>query len=144
MKKEIKLIIKNGKFITKLYDNKTAIKENMQPTGTSGGVRNLYIIPGNKTFEELVSNLNNGIIIDSINGLHAGANTLNGDLSLQATGYEVKDGKIGNALKLIILQTNIKELFNNVIEIGNDLEFYGETGGSPSILCKDITIVGKE
>lgn len=139
-----KEIIKNGNFVVKLYNNKMAIKENVKPTGTSGGVRNLYILPGSKSFQELVNNMNNGIIIDDVNGLNAGANTLNGDLSLQANGYEVKDGKIVNALKLIILQTNIKELFNNIIAIGNDLEFYSETGGSPSILCKDIMIVGKE
>lgn len=139
-----KEIIKDGKFITKLYDNRMAMKENTMPTGTSGGVRNFYILPGNKSFDELVYDLDNGIIIDDLEGLHAGANTLNGDLSLQADGYEVKNGKITNALKSIIFQTNIKELLNNVVEIGNDLEFYSEIGGSPSILCKNIMIVGKE
>lgn len=139
-----KEIIKDGNFITKLYNNRMAIKENTTSTGTSDGVRNLYILPGDKSFDELVSDLNNGIIIDDLEGLHAGANTLNGDLSLQATGYVVKNGKIINALKSIILQTNIKELFKNVVEIGNDLEFYSEIGGAPSILCKNIMIVGKE
>lgn len=139
-----KEIIKDGKFITKLYNNRIAIKENTMPTGTSGGVRNLYILSGDKNFDELVHKLNNGIIIDDLEGLHAGANILNGDLSLQADGYEVKNGKITNALKSIILQTNIKELFKNIVAIGNDLEFYSEIGGSPSILCKNIMIVGKE
>ncbi|MCI9435071.1 MAG: TldD/PmbA family protein [Bacilli bacterium] len=139
-----KEIIKDGKFITKLYDNRMAMKENTMPTGTSGGVRNFYILPGDKSFDELVHDLNNGIIIDDLAGLHAGANTLNGDLSLQADGYKVENGKITNALKSIIFQTNIKELLNNVVEIGNDLEFYSEIGGSPSILCKNIMIVGKE
>ena len=139
-----KELIKDGKFITKLYNNKNAILENTNPTGTSGGVRNMYIVPGSNSYEELVKEMNNGIIIDSLEGLHAGANTITGELSLQATGYEVKEGKISKALKLIIMQTTLKELFNNVICVGNDLEIFSVTGGSPSILFKDVTIVGKE
>ena len=139
-----KELIKDGKFITKLYNNKNAILENTNPTGTSGGVRNMYIVPGSNSYEELIKEMNNGIIIDSLEGLHAGANTITGELSLQATGYEVKEGKISKALKLIIMQTTLKELFNNVICVGNDLEMFSVTGGSPSILFKDVTIVGKE
>ena len=139
-----KELVKNGKFITKLYDNKNAIIEDKQPTGTSGGVRNMYIIPGNDSYEKLIKKMSNGIIIDSLEGLHAGANTITGELSLQATGYEVKEGKIYKPLKLIIMQTTLKELFNNVICIGNDLEMFSVTGGSPSILFSNITIVGKE
>lgn len=139
-----KELIKDGKFITKLYNNKNAILENTNPTGTSGGVRNMYIVPGSNSYEELIKEMNNGIIIDSLEGLHAGANTITGELSLQATGYEVKEGKISKALKLIIMQTTLKELFNNVICVGNDLEMFSVTGGSPSILFNDITIVGKE
>jgi len=139
-----KEIIKNGKFITKLYDNKTSLKENTNPTGTSDGVRNMYILPGKYSYEELIRDMKDGIIIDSIEGLHAGANVLTGELSLQATGYVVENGIIGNALKLIIFQTSIKELFNKVRKIGNDLEFTSVIGGSPSILFDNIMIVGKE
>ena len=139
-----KEIIKNGKFITKLYDNKNAIIESKKPTGTSGGVRNMYIVPGNDNYEDLIKKMNNGIIIDSLEGLHAGANVITGELSLQATGYEVINGKICRPLKLIIMQTTLKELFSNVISVGNDLEMFSVTGGSPSILFNNITIVGKE
>ena len=139
-----KELIKEGKFITKLYDNKNAIIENTKTTGTSGGVRNMYIVPGSDSYEDLIKKMNNGIIIDSLEGLHAGANIITGELSLQGTGYEVKDGKINKALKLIIMQTTLKELFNNVISVGNDIEMFSVTGGSPSILFYDITIVGKE
>lgn len=139
-----KELVKDGKFITKLYDNKNAIIEEKKPTGTSGGVRNMYIVPGSDSYEDLIKKMNNGIIIDSLEGLHAGANVITGELSLQATGYEVINGKISKSLKLIIMQTALKELFNNVICVGNDLEMFSVTGGSPSILFNNITIVGKE
>ena len=139
-----KKIVENGKFITKLYDRKTALKEDVLSTGNASGVRNAYLVPGEKSYKELIEQLKDGIIIENIEGLHAGLNTLTGDISLQATGFLVKNAKIVKALNMIILSTNIFELLNNVVEIGNDLEFFGEVSGAPSLLVSDITIVGKE
>lgn len=139
-----KEIVKDGVFITKLYDNKNAIIENTNPTGTSDGVRNMYILKGKSSYQELIKKMNNGVIIDSIEGLHAGVNKLTGEISLQATGYEVVNGNVGEALKLIIFQTNLIDLFNSVIDIGNDLEMFSIMGGSPSILFDNVMIIGKE
>ncbi|MGN0974160.1 MAG: metallopeptidase TldD-related protein [Bacilli bacterium] len=139
-----KEIVKKGKFITKLYDKKTALRENVTPSGNGSGMKNAYLVPGNKSYDELINELKNGIVIENIEGLHAGINELTGDISLQATGFLIKDSKIEKALNMIILSTNIFELFSNVIEVGNDLEFFGETSGACSLLLKDITIVGKE
>ena len=74
----------------------------------------------------MVSKLNNGVIIDDVEGLHAGINHITGDISLQAKGKMVKDGKIVKSLNMIILSTNINELLNNVIEVGSDLEEFDE------------------
>ena len=45
---------------------------------------------------------------------------------------------------MIILQTNIFEVFSNVIEIGNDLSKSSLSVLAPSLLLSDITITGKE
>ena len=137
-----KEIVSNGKFITSLYDNKTAKKDNVKSTGNSYGVRNLYIVPGDLSEKELITKLDNGIYIDNVTGLHAGINFLTTNISLQSAGYTIKNGKKDKALKMIILSTTLFELLNNVIEIGNNLEFYSSTCGSPSILFKNISIAG--
>ena len=139
-----KEIIKNGYFITKLYDNKTAIKDKTKSTGNSFGTRNMYIVPGQLNKNELIKELNDGIYITYIEGLHAGIDNTTGDISLQAEGYLIKNGEKEKALNMIILSTNIFELFKNVIEVGNDLEFFSITSGAPSLLIRDITIVGQK
>ena len=140
----MKEIIKNGYFITKLYDNKTAIKDKTKSTGNSFGTRNMYIVPGQLNKNELIKELNDGIYITYIEGLHAGIDNTTGDISLQAEGYLIKNGEKEKALNMIILSTNIFELFKNVIEVGNDLEFFSITSGAPSLLIRDITIVGQK
>ena len=139
-----KEIVKNGVFLKSLNNIEYAIKNNEEKTGNSYGVRNMYIVSGNNTYNQLISQLNNGIIITSVAGTHAGINELTGDISLQAEGQLVVDGKIQNYLSMIILSTNIIELFNNVSCVGNDLEFFDRFVGSPSILFKNITISGKK
>ncbi|MDD6224201.1 MAG: metallopeptidase TldD-related protein [bacterium] len=144
VKTTYKEMVKDGKFISKLYHNQSALKENGKSTGNSYGVRNMYIVPGNKSEYELLKILDEGIVITEIEGLHAGVNKLTGKISLQANGYYVKDSKWVKALNMIVLATDLFELFGNVKEIGNDLEFFSKIGGAPSLLIENITIVGKE
>lgn len=144
VKTSFKTIVKNGVFKTELYNKKYAAQDNTESTGNSFGVKNAYILPGKRNVEELFNDLNEGIYIDSLKGLHSGINHLTGDISLQCEGYIIKDGKKCEGLKQIILSTNIFELFKNAKEIANDLEFFGEASGAPSISFLNITIAGKE
>ena len=139
-----KKIIDNGIFKTKLYNKKYAEKENVKSTGNSYGVRNVYITPGNKSFDKLIQGLSEGILITEVTGIHSGINHLTGNISLQCEGFYIKDGKKINGLKNMILSTNIKELFSNILEVGSDIEFFSKTGGAPSLLIENISIAGKE
>lgn len=139
-----KEIIKNGVFIKKLNNIEYALKTNEKPTGNASGVNNLYIKPGKSTFNELVSELGNGIIIDEVYGLHSGIDIKSGNISIQAEGLEVKNGKMIKGLNMIILSTNIFELFSNVNKVGNDLSNSLLNISAPSLLLENITIAGKK
>ena len=139
-----KVIIDKGKFINKLYDNREALKEEKISTGNSDGVNNLFIEVGNKSFDEILHDMKDGIIITELSGLHSGINTITGDMSLEAKGYLVKNGEITTPLNSILLSANIFEIFNNVNEVGNDLEFKSTHVGAPSLSLKNIMIVGEK
>jgi len=139
-----KNIIEDGVFKTELYNKKYAKKDNTVSTGNSFGVRNMYLLPGSNTENDLIKALNKGIYIERLMGLHSGINHLTGDISVQCEGFLIENGQKTKALNQIILSTNIFELFNNIDEIANNLEFFGSNGGAPSILAKNITIAGKE
>ncbi len=135
-----KEIIKNGKFITKLYDNQSAKLENVKSTGNSFGIKNLYINPGNKSRDELEYIIDEGFIITNVEGMHSGIIPKTGTISVQARGIYIKDGK-KEYIEQLILSTNIFEMLNNIIEVGNDLEFYNLSLGAPSLLLNDIMII---
>lgn len=139
-----KSLIKNGKFVNKLYDNKEALKENLISTGNADGVSNMYLVPGNNSFNDLIKKMSNGVIVTDLSGMHSGVNTITGDMSLDAKGYLVENGVITKPLKAILLSANLFEILNNVKLIGNDLRFWSTNVGSPSILCDNIMIVGEK
>ena len=134
--------VSKGVFV-KTYNNlEYALKNKEELTGNSYGVRNFHIKEGNKTYDELIKTMQNGIIINRIEGMHSGINTRSGDISLQATGLLVENGVVTKSLSMIILQSNIIEILNNVIEVGNDLEEFNSIIASSSLLLHDITICG--
>lgn len=142
-KTKYKEIIKEGIFKQALYDNQTSLKEKKDSTGNSYGkiwTRNLHIQKGSTSYEDLIKQMHTGIIINEIQGMHAGINKTNGDISLQAAGYYVENSQVKYPVKLFVLVTNIFELYKNISDIGSDLEFFDSSCGSPSLLVDNIQI----
>ena len=142
--KEFQSIVKDGKFIKEINNLEYALLTKKDATGNANGVNNLYIVPGNNSYEELVKKLDNGVIIDEAYGFHAGVDKKTGIISVQAEGLKVENGVITKGLNMIILSTNIFEVFSNVLEVGNDLSKDNLNIGAPSLLLENITIAGKE
>ena len=102
-----KLIIKDGVLQTFLYNNQEAEIKKIKSTGNGYGkisARNLYLIPGDKTEEELIKKLNNGLYIT--NYMSSGGvflNAIDGKISAPIFGFIVKEGKITNALPILLI-----------------------------------------
>ena len=148
-----KEIISNGKLITFLHNLKTANKAGVKSTGNgfkssyassiSVSESNLYLKGGNKSLEELMEHINEGIMITDLAGLHSGANTISGDFSLAAKGFYIKDGKKSFPIEQITLSGNYFDLLKNIVEVGNDIIFPMSNVGSPSIIAKGLSIAGE-
>lgn len=138
-----KEIIQKGIFKQPLYDERTASIDKVRSTGNDYGEispRNMYIQKGNKTLENLIESVEEGVLIDSVEGLHAGINEVTGNISIQSEGYYIKNGHKQYATKLFVLSTNIMDILNNVIEVSNHIEFYLPTTASPDLLVDNIKI----
>ena len=148
---QYKEIIKNGNLKTYLYNLKTANKDGVKSTGNAmkGSYKgtigtsafNLYVKPTDKSFEELISNIEEGVLITDFAGLHSGLNSISGDFSLAGEGFVIKNGKVDKALNQITIAGNFFELLENIEDIGNDLKFSLSSVGSPSIRVSGLKIV---
>ncbi|NLZ62058.1 MAG: TldD/PmbA family protein [Acholeplasmataceae bacterium] len=141
-----KELVKNGVLKTYLHNLKTANKDGVKSTGNafSGTVAavNLKVLPGDKSQNELVESVVDGILINDLQGGHSGANPISGDFSLQATGFTIENGVKTKPVALITVSGNFIELMKKIVLVGNDLKtsYYGIT--CPSVKISKMPISG--
>ncbi|WP_313346184.1 TldD/PmbA family protein [Sedimentibacter sp.] len=151
-----KKVIDKGVLKTYLHNLKTAKKDGIETTGNASkgsykssidiSPSNFYVEKGEKTLDEMISEIGSGIMITELQGLHSGLNSISGDFSLAALGYEIKDGKIIGPVEQITVAGNYFEMIKNIEDVGSDLKF-GLPGeayiGSPSLKIKKLAIAGE-
>ncbi|MCS6875775.1 MAG: TldD/PmbA family protein [Aquificaceae bacterium] len=143
------VLVEKGRFLTFLHSTYTAIKSNAEPTGNSirGGfkslpvsdITNLYIEPGDRSLEDLLEQ-DEVFLVTDLMGLHT-VDTVSGDFSLGASGIIYRKGKKEQSVRGVVIGGNIKELLSLVVDVGNDLRFYGNVG-APSLFIENLTVGG--
>ena len=137
---------------TLLHDRKTAKKQGVKSTangargGYSGpvhvGPTNLFLQPSEKTPEQLLSDMGDGLLITEVTGLHAGANPISGDFSLLSKGYLIEKGERVRPVEQITVAGNFYELLKNIRAVANDLRFDVSSVASPTVDAGEMTISG--
>lgn len=152
-----KNVIEAGQLKTLLYNLKTAAVAGKESTGnaskagysSSVAVRpfTMYLAGGDFTEEELLQKAGNGVYINSLDGLHAGADPVSGDFSLQSAGFMIENGNKGKAVKSFTVAGNFYELLKNITAVANNTKLPAAMGitafGAPSVLVENLSIAGK-
>jgi PmbA protein len=107
----------------------------------------MYLENGTLTEEELLQKAGNGVYITSLGGLHAGANAISGDFSLQSSGFKIEDGKKTDYIKSFTVAGNFYELLKNVVALADNCRLPRAMGsttfGAPSVLVDGLSVAGK-
>ena len=152
-----KNVIEKGKLCTLLYNLKTAAVAGKKTTGNASKagydgtvmVRpfTLYLENGSISEEELLQQVGNGVYITNLGGLHAGANPITGDFSLQSAGFMIEGGVKTTAVKSFTVAGNFYDLLKNITALANNCELPMAMGmtafGSPSVRVDGLSIAGK-
>ena len=104
----------------------------------------MYLQPGELSEEELLAQVGTGVYITSLGGLHAGANPVSGDFSLQSAGFMIEGGQKTTAVKSFTVAGNFYDLLKNITALASNLELPGMGAfGSPSVRVDGLSIAGK-
>lgn len=122
-----------------VLDSYTARKLNMQTTGNSGGIFNLFINTESYGLTELLQKMGSGFLVTDLLG--DGVNIITGDYSRGIFGYWVENGVIQYPVESATIAGNLKEMFLNLIAVANDIDWRSGilTG---SILLEKMTLAG--
>ena len=152
-----KNVIQNGVLTTLLYNLKTAYKAGRKTTGNGSkgsytapvGISpyTMYLAGGDMTEEELLKKAGNGVYITRLGGLHAGANPISGDFSLQSSGYMIENGEKTTYVKSFTVAGNFYDLLKNVVALSDNVTLpmpLGKTTfGSPTVWVDGLSVAGK-
>jgi PmbA protein len=133
-------IIEHGVLTGYVLSTYSARKLGLKTTGNAGGVHNLIVKGGQQNFDDLVRRMERGLVVTELMG--QGVNGVTGDYSRGASGFWVENGAIAYPVHEITIAGNLREMFRNVVAVGNDIDLRGgiRTG---SVLLEEMTIAGE-
>ena len=143
-----KVIVQDGVLQTYVTNTYTARKLGTRSTGNASrglagapgiGSGNFYLQPGTLTPREIIAEVTNGLYVTEVLG--SGVNLVTGDYSQGATGLWIENGTFTGAVEEITIAGNLKDMYKNIVAVGNDLVFRGSSA-SPCIRIEGMTIAG--
>ena len=156
-------LIREGILESRLHSRETAARMREKPTGNARAINylcppivrmtNTYIEPGATSFEDLISDIKEGIYAKDWYG---GTTALEMFTFSAAEAYMIRNGKIAELLRPVVLSGNVFVTLSNIEAIGNDLQMNQGGGcgkdtqsplpvsnGSPHIRIRRCLIGGK-
>lgn len=111
----------------------------LKTTANAGGTHNLTLDSTGQDFDELLNMMGTGLLVTELIG--SGVNNITGDYSRGAAGFWVENGEIQYPVEEVTVAGNLKEMFQNIVAVGNDIDFRSATR-TGSILIDGMTIAG--
>jgi PmbA protein len=142
-------VIEGGELKSYLMNSYTARKLGLATTGNASrglagtpgiGNGNFFLQPGEKSPEEIIRGIKQGLLVTEFLGF--GVNLVTGDFSRGASGLWIENGEIAYPVEEITVAGNLREMFSNLAEIGNDLIWRGSVA-CPTLRIEGMTVAGE-
>ena len=142
------VLVERGILKNYVLNTYTARKLNMQSTGNASrglagnpgiGAGNFYLEAGALTPQQIIADVKSGLYITETMG--HGVNLVTGDYSVGASGLWIENGELAYPVEEITIAGNLKDMYRNIVAIGNDLVFRGASA-APTIRIEGMTIAG--
>ena len=91
------------------------------------------------SFDAMLKQMGTGLLVTELLG--HGINAVTGDYSRGASGFWVENGAISYPVEEITIAGNLKDMFRNIVAIGNDVIVRGSKQCG-SVLINRMTVAG--
>ena len=134
-------LVRDGVLERYVLGSYSARKLGLQTTANAGGVHNLQVASNAGGLDELLRDMDTGLLVTELMG--QGVNAVTGDYSRGAGGFWVENGEIVHPVDGITIAGNLKQMFANIAAVGSDVDprSHVRTG---SILVGRMTVAGTD
>ncbi len=122
-------LIRDGILVGRLHSRETAAKMGEKPTGNARAIdyryppivrmTNTYIEPGSASFEDIISDIKEGVYAKNWYG---GTTSMEMFTFSAGEAYMIRNGRLAEALRPVVLTGNVFTTLNHIDAIGNDLQ----------------------
>ena len=111
--------------------------------GTPGvGCLALQLRPGERTQGDIVAGIDDGVLIQSVQGLHSGVNPISGDFSVGASGFVIDNGQVGAPIREFTIASTLQRMLLDISEVGGDVDWLPMRAAGVSLVIRDVTLSG--
>jgi PmbA protein len=146
------LLMDKGTLCSFLYDSYTAKKAGKESTGNASRAgylstpiieaTNFHILPGSRTPDELLSEVDDGLMVYYLQGAHS-SNPVSGEFSVVATpAWRIRKGKVEHSTRGVMLAGNIFEMLKNISAVANNERQIGQLV-APWLMVENVRVIGK-
>jgi PmbA protein len=111
--------------------------------GTPGvGCLALALQPGTRSQDEIIADVDDGVLVQAVHGLHSGVNPISGDFSAGASGLLIGNGHIGAPVREFTIASTLQRMLLDVAEVGSDIDWLPMSAAGVSLVIRDVTMSG--
>ena len=111
--------------------------------GTPGvGALALQLVPGTRSQAELIADVGDGLLVQSVQGIHSGVNPVSGDFSTGAAGLMIRGGQVAEPVREFTIASTLQRMLLDVVEIGGDVDWLPMRAAGVSLVIRDVTLSG--
>ena len=134
-----------------LYDSASGRRAGQPSTGSavrgvsstpSVGCQALAVAPGAGSFDSLLADIDTGVYLQSMTGLHSGVNLVSGDISVGIEGLMVRNGQLAEPVREVTIASTLQRMLLDIVAIGDDVEWLPGGTGCPTIVIADLSLGG--
>jgi PmbA protein len=111
-------------------------------SGPGVGARALSIVPGKASAAEIMAEVGEGLLVQSVTGVHSGVNPVSGDFSVGAEGMMIRNGSPAEPVREVTIASTLQRMLHEVVAIGGDLERLPSSAAGLTLAIADVSMSG--
>jgi PmbA protein len=106
------------------------------------GCRALSLSPGDLDARRIMAEVGEGLYVQSVTGVHSGANPVSGDFSVGAEGLMVRGGDLAEPVREVTIASTLQKMLQSVLHIGGDVEWLPGLAAGQTVAIGNMALSG--
>ena len=146
------IMVQDGVLQCFLYDSTAARRAGTSSTANAAragyksapgvGARAIYLVPGTLSPQDILAQVGDGLLVQSVSGFHSGVNSISGDFSVGVEGLLIKDGELASPVTEVTIASSIQRMLQGVVAVGRDREWLPSSAAGLTLAISEMSMSG--